>query len=83
VTGYISHFGATTSRYLMTMTFLPFDFGSVSNRVTREFFLSYDYELWVMNYWIWSHVCYWEQSLRMCLVTWPVTWAEQKWSKFF
>jgi len=27
----------------------------------------------VMNYWIWSHFHYWELSLRMRRVTWPVT----------
>jgi len=31
---------------------------------------------WVMNFWIWSHIWYREQSLRMCHVTWPITGAK-------
>jgi len=33
----------------------------------------------LMNYWIWSHICYPEHSLHMRRVRWPIT-RGQKWS---
>jgi len=35
----------------------------------------------IIGYWILSHICYWEQSLHMRRVTWPVT-RGQKWCTF-
>ena len=62
----------------------PFDLNSVLYTVprtpTHNPYTNFHYPViigyWVVNYWIWSHICYLKHSLRMRHVTWPITGAK-------
>jgi len=79
-----SMFCATTSRDL---DIWPFDLDSVSYRVPlmpdpdTNFDCPMIVGYWVMNYWIWSHFRYQEQSLRMRSITWSVLMVFPKTSR--
>jgi len=70
---------ATTSRDLVScdLDLWHFDIASISYTAPLmpdpPSNLYYPIGYWVINYWIWSHFRYQEQSVRMRRVTWPIT----------
>jgi len=74
-TGYIQCFCATTSHYIVALTFWPWEcFVYSASHVHIPIFIILQLsvtELQLLN--IWSHFHYLKQSLRMRRVTWPLT----------